>query len=70
LAGGFANLSDRVQVIDRDGADLGVMIVAEAQRRASAQGCELFVVEHDADPPVVRIVLVKKAPMRPGPGGS
>ena len=62
LVGGLANLSDRVHVIDRDGTDLGFMIVAEAQRLASDQGGELFVVERDAHNPVVRIVLVKKAP--------
>lgn len=62
LFSGLANLSDRVRVVDRDGADLGVMIVAEAQRLASKQGCELFVVVHDVRPPLVRIVLVKKAP--------
>jgi translation initiation factor IF-3 len=62
LVGGLANLSDRVHVIDRDGTDLGFMIVAEAQRLASDQGGELFVVERDAHNLVVRIVLVKKAP--------
>lgn len=64
LISGLANLSDRVHVIDRDGADLGFMIVAEALSVAANQGCELVVVEHDADRPVVRIVLVKKAPRR------
>lgn len=62
FVGGLVNLSDRVHVIDRDGTDLGYMIVAEAQRIASDQGCELFVIERQADMPVVRIVFVKKAP--------
>jgi hypothetical protein len=61
LPGGFANLSDHVRVIDRDGTDLGVMIIAEAQRLAAEQGGELVVVEHDGSK-ALRIVLVKKAP--------
>ncbi len=61
LPGGLANLNDMVRVSDRDGTDLGVMIVAEAQKLASDQGAELFVTEHDAKPPVVRIVIVRKA---------
>ena len=61
LPGGLANLGDTVQVINRDGTDLGIMIVAEAQKRASEQGAELFVTEHKANPPVVRIVVVRKA---------
>ena len=52
-----------VRVIDRDGTDLGVMIVAEAQKLASEQGAELFVTAHTAKPPVVRIVIVRKAKM-------
>ena len=63
LPGGLANLNDTVRVIDRDGRDLGVMIVNEAQRLASEQGAELFVTEHSAKPPVVRIVIVRKAKM-------
>jgi len=51
------------RVIDRDGADLGLMIVAEAQKRASEQGAELFVIERTAKPPVVRIVEVRKMRM-------
>ena len=62
LAGGLANLSDRVRVIDRDGTDLGFMIVAEAQRLATQQGGELFVIEREERVTVVRIVLVRKAP--------
>ena len=61
LPGGIANLSDTVHVIDRDGTDLGLMIVAQAQRLASEQGAELFVTEHKAKPPVLRIVIVRKA---------
>ena len=61
LPSGLANLNDTVRVIDRDGSELGVMIVAEAQRLASEQGAELFVTEHNAKPPVVRIVIVRKA---------
>jgi translation initiation factor IF-3 len=61
LPGGLANLNDTVRVIDRDGTDLGLMIVAEALRLASEQGAELFVTEHRAKPPVVRIVVVRKA---------
>jgi translation initiation factor IF-3 len=63
LPGGIANLNDTIQVIDRDGTDLGLMIVAEAQRIASEQGAELFVTNPDAKPPIVRIVLVRKARM-------
>ena len=40
LPGGIANLNDTVQVIDRDGTDLGLMIVVEAQKLASEQGAE------------------------------
>jgi translation initiation factor IF-3 len=61
LPGGLANLGDRVRVIDRDGSDLGVMIVAKAQTLASDQGAELFVTEPAAKPTVVRIVVVRKA---------
>ena len=39
------------------------MIVAEAQKLASEQGAELFVIERIAKPPVVRIVVVCKARM-------
>lgn len=60
LPGGLANLGDTVRVIDRDGTDLGLMIVAEAQKRASEQGAGLFVIERTAKPPVVRIVEVRK----------
>jgi len=63
LPGGLANLNDTVRVIDRDGTDLGVMIVAKTQKLASEQGAELFVTEHTAKPPVVRIVIVRKARM-------
>lgn len=63
LPGGLANLGDTVRVIDRDGTDLGLMIVAEAQKLASEQGAELFVIERTDKPPVVRIVLVRKARM-------
>lgn len=63
LPGGIANLNDTVQVIDRGGSDLGRMIVAEAQKVASAQGAELFVVTPEAKPPVVRIVIVRRAKM-------
>jgi len=62
LASGLANLSDRVRVIDRDGTMLGIMIVAEAQRLASEQGGELYVLGRKAGVTVVQIVLVKKAP--------
>ena len=64
LAGGLANLSDRVRVIDREGTDLGIMIVAEAQRVASEQSGELFVVGSEGRLKVVRIVLIRKAPRR------
>jgi translation initiation factor IF-3 len=63
LPGGIANLNDTIRVVDRDGTDLGLMIVAEAQKIASEQGGELFVTDRDAKPPVVRIVLVRKARM-------
>jgi translation initiation factor IF-3 len=64
LSGGLANLNDRVKVIDRDGTDLGFMIVAEAQKVASDQGAELMVVERKGSITVVRVVLVRKAPPR------
>jgi len=64
LSGGLANLNDRVKVIDRDGTDLGFMIVAEAQRIASDQGAELVVIEREKSITVVRVVLVRKAPPR------
>jgi translation initiation factor IF-3 len=64
LSGGLANLSDRVKVIDRDGTDLGFMIVAEAQKIASDQGAELVVTERNGSITVVRVVLVRKAPPR------
>ena len=60
LPSGLANLGDKIRVIDRDGTDLGLMIVAEAQKRASGQGAELFVIDRTAEPPVVRIVEVRK----------
>ena len=63
LPDGLANLGDTVRVIDRDGTDLGLMMVAEAQKLASEQGAELFVIERTVKPPVVRIVLVRKARM-------
>jgi hypothetical protein len=54
---GLANLGDIVRVFDRDGTDLGLMIVAKAQKLASGQGAELFVTEPTATPPVVRIFI-------------
>jgi hypothetical protein len=60
LPSGLANLGDTVRVIARDGADLGLMIVAQAQQLASAQGAELLVTEPNAQPPVVRLVMVRK----------
>lgn len=60
LPSGLANLGDTVRVVDRDGADLGLMIVAKAQKIASEQGAELFVTEPKAWPPVVRVVIVRK----------
>ena len=60
LPGGLANLGDTVRVIDRDGSDLGLMIVAEAQKRASEQGAELFVIARTTNTTVVRIVDVRK----------
>jgi translation initiation factor IF-3 len=64
LGGGLANLNDRVRVIDRDGTDLGFMIVAEAQKIASDQGGELVIIAHERKVTVVRVVLVRKAPPR------
>jgi len=61
LPGGLANLGDTIRVIDRDGTDLGFMIVAEAQKLASEQGAELIVIAPTARPPVTRIVVVRKA---------
>ena len=54
-------MGDTVRVIARDGTDLGLMMVAEAQKAASEQGAELFVIAPTAKLPVVRIVLVRKA---------
>jgi len=62
LGSGLANLSDRVRVVDRDGTDLGYMIVAEAQRLAAEQGGELTVIAREGKVPIVRIVLIRKAP--------
>jgi len=60
LPGGLANLGDFVRVFACDGADLGLMIVAEAQKLAADQGAELFVTAPTAQPPVVRLVVVRK----------
>ena len=60
LPRGLANLGDTVRVFDRDGTDLGPMIVAEAQKLASDQGAKLFVTEPTATPPTVRIFDVRK----------
>ena len=49
-------------MIDRDGTDLGFMIVAEAQKIASEQGGELYVLARTQNLTLVQIVLVKKAP--------
>jgi len=57
---GLANLGDTVRVVGRDGVDLGLMIVAEAQKLASDQGAELFITDPTATPPVIRIVEVRK----------
>ena len=47
-------------MVDRDGTDLGLMIVAIAQKIASEQGAELFVADPKASPPVVRVVMVRR----------
>jgi translation initiation factor IF-3 len=60
LPKGLANLGDTVRVVGRDGADLGLMIVAEAQKLASDQGARLFVTDPTATPPDVIIVDVRK----------
>lgn len=60
LPSGLANLGDTVRVVDRDGTDLGLMIVAIAQKIASEQGAELFVADPKASPPVVRVVMVRR----------
>jgi hypothetical protein len=60
LPDGLASLGDTVRVDDLDGGDLGLMIVAEAQKLASDQGAELFVTEPTAKPAVVWIVLERK----------
>jgi len=62
LGSGRANLSDQVRVIDRDGTDLGYMIVAEAQKLAAEQGGELSVIAREEKVAIVRIVLIRKAP--------
>ena len=60
LPSGLANLGDTVQFVDRDGTDLGLMIVAEAQKLAADENAELLVTEPAASPPVVRVVIVRK----------
>jgi translation initiation factor IF-3 len=62
LPSGLSNLGDQVRVIDRDGTNLGFMIVAEAQKLASEQGGELYVLARTQNLTLVQIVLVKKAP--------
>ena len=62
LDSGLANLSDRVRVVDRDGTDLGYMMVAEAQRLAAEQGGELSVIAREDKVAIVRIVIIRKAP--------
>jgi translation initiation factor IF-3 len=62
LGSGLANLSDQVRVVDRDGTDLGYMMVAEAQRLAAEQGGELSVIAREDKVAIVRIVLIKKSP--------
>jgi translation initiation factor IF-3 len=57
-------LSDRVRVVDRDGTDLGFMVVAEAHKRAADQSGELVVIGTEGRCKVVRIVLVRQAPKR------
>ena len=66
LGSGLANLSDEVRVIDRDGTDLGYMIVAEAQRLAAQQGGELSVIAREDKVAIVRIVLIKKSASQAG----
>ena len=66
LTGGLANLGDTVRVIDRDGTDLGLMIVAEAQRLASEQGAELFVLAQAKEATVVRIVQRREMKFKDG----
>lgn len=60
LPSGLANLGDTVHVFDRDGTDLGIMIVAKARKLAGDANAELLVTEPTALPPVVRIVMVCK----------
>ena len=60
LPRGLANLGDTVRVVDQDGTDWGLMIVAKAQKLAADQAAELFVSEPAATPPVVCIVHVRK----------
>ena len=62
LGSGLANLSDEVRVINRDGTDLGYMIVAEAQKLAAEQGGELSVIAREEKVAIVRIVFIRKAP--------
>jgi hypothetical protein len=53
---GLANLSDQVRVEDRDGTSLGLMTVAEAQRRAAQKAGELVAILRLDQLTVVRIV--------------
>ena len=45
-----------VRLIDTDGAQLGVLPIEEARRRAEEKGLDLVEVGANADPPVVRIL--------------
>ena len=63
LPGGLSNLGDTVRVIDRDGSDLGLMIVAAAQQCAARQNAELFVVSNPYEDIVVRIVQQREMKM-------
>lgn len=60
---GLSNLGDTVRVIDRDGSDLGLMIVAAAQQCAARQNGELFVVSDPYEDIIVRIVQRREIKM-------
>jgi len=46
----------RVRVIDKDGAQLGVLLTSEAIMRAEMAGLDLVEVSASADPPVCKII--------------
>lgn len=46
----------RVRVIDKDGGQLGVLLISEALMRAEASGLDLVEISAGSDPPVCKII--------------